>query len=899
MSLISRIPFVGYERNAVVGDLINAFTRIEMSSQPELHLLVAPAGWGKTRIIQEFYRQLAAKQNVDSRYWPADFFGAMEPMLNLDIEAISEQRRRVRHVSGFRVSKDAVIPWLWLAPSVRAVPGTGSALVIDDLYLELRAHMGPLLDRAYAVHESLGSVAQLAGALLPLPDIISLISEGSSALQSLLALIKSLRETQAYPARSIDRLTGTEQRADEVGRLIRQIAIGGFGYQPLPIILVLDDAHGLDPVATDLVTSLVGCELPILLIATTWPDKYDADLPFSRFVRASSSDRVFVHRLIPIAEDDLANVVKTFAPQTKPDVIRALVSRAGPNPYALMLLLSCEAVQISLLNQAINLKPSEVSALGSSIEKLLDEHWDPLPIESRVLIGAAALIGETVARMPLAKAIDEIIPEVALEKYANPLWIRRLPESTELFSFLERVRYELAYSKTGRMFTKEQRLEILQDAADAISCEIDRADGIHRKVLLALQQDLFKNGADVDPWSVASGAIELAKMSSSVSRGDEAIELLKHVADNISLLPDSIEKARILITCLTKLAYSLQLSNATRKASQVYAERAVALASCWLPGDDSLALLALANKARSLRRESAPSELDEAEVIARSLTSRISTLSECSIEAISSIKRLEVLIEISRGRFTRAAELAIMNVSFCELNYGKLAIETTSAMASLGYSLHRTDLTRAIQVRKDRLERRAERLGDANHPGLAATKVDLAISLLDRGQNGDSEQAIVLIDQAIKVTSAIFGVDSEKCLSARSCMIRARLHQALEAESKTGKKLSKLLSDQLEASSVGVFKIRSVSSAPGTRANAYQRRGEVLAFCCENLCIELLRQALDIMKNEMNRDIHHYSTRRCLMSFHWALRRLQLNDDAQQLATDYLLSDHELSRPGF
>jgi hypothetical protein len=899
MSKIPRIPFVGDDRNAIVDEFLNAFSRIQKSCQPELHLLVAPAGWGKTRIIQEFYRQLAAKQNKDSRYWPADFFGVMRTVLDLDIEAISEQRRRVRHVSDFRVPQGAVIPWLWLAPSVRSVRGTGSALVIDDLYLELRAHMGPLLDRASAVHESLGSVAQLAGALLPLPDIISVITEGSSALQCLSALIKSLRETQIHPARTVDRLTGTEQRADEVGRLIRQIAIGGLGHQPLPIILILDDAHGLDRVATDLVTSLVGCELPILIIATTWPDQYEAEGPFCSFVRSSSSERVFVRRLQPLAGGDLANVVNAFAPQTEPDVIRALVSRAGPNPYALMLLLSCEAVRISLINQAINLNPSEVSALGSSIEKLLDEHWEPLPIESRLLIGAAALIGETFPRRPLAKAIEELMPEETLEKYAHPLWIRRLPESAELFAFLERVRYELALSKTGRLFTNERRLEILQDAADAIATMVQEADGIDRKVLLALEQDLFRNGADVDPWSIASGAIELATMSSSVNRGDEAIELLTNVANNISLLPDSIKKARVLITCLSKLTYLLQLSNATRKASQVYAERAVALASCWLPDDDSLALLALANKARSLRRESAPKELNEAEEITRDLTCRISTLSECSLEACSSIRRLEVLIEISRGRFSRAAELAATNVAFCEHNFGPLAIETTSAMASLGYSLHRTNLSRAIQVRKDRLERRSERLGDVNHPGLAGTKVDLAISLLDRGRDGDTEQAIILIDQSTKVTSAIFGADSAKCLSARSSMIRARLRQALESESKSDIKLSKSIVDQLDAESVEVFQLRSMSSAIGERAMAYQRRGEVLALCYEPGAIELLRQALAIMRSEMHRDIEHYSIRRCLMSFYWALKRLQRNEAADQLATEYFLSVQEMSGPGF
>ena len=63
--------------------------------------------------------------------------------------------------------------------------------------------------------------------------------------------------------------------------------------------------------------------------------------------------------------------------------------------------------------------------------------------------------------------------------------------------------------------------------------------------------------------------------------------------------------------------------------------------------------------------------------------------------------------------------------------------------------------------------------------------------------------------------------------------------------------------------------------------------------------MELLCQALAIMRSEMHRDIEHYSTRRCLMSFYWALKRLKRNEAADQLATEYFLSDHEMSGPGF
>lgn len=62
--------FVGADRQAIVDDLLADFEAVKAGEGSRVMALVAPSGWGKTRIVQEFYSALAARQE-DPGYWPA------------------------------------------------------------------------------------------------------------------------------------------------------------------------------------------------------------------------------------------------------------------------------------------------------------------------------------------------------------------------------------------------------------------------------------------------------------------------------------------------------------------------------------------------------------------------------------------------------------------------------------------------------------------------------------------------------------------------------------------------------------------------------------------------------------------------------------------------------------
>lgn len=105
--------FVGRDRQAEIHQLEDLFEKVRATSQPHLTVLAAPPGWGKTRIVQEFYRSLAARQPQPA-YWPLALVASADDRAS-GFVALTAERKTVRH-RDIMVPPDAHIPWLWLAP---------------------------------------------------------------------------------------------------------------------------------------------------------------------------------------------------------------------------------------------------------------------------------------------------------------------------------------------------------------------------------------------------------------------------------------------------------------------------------------------------------------------------------------------------------------------------------------------------------------------------------------------------------------------------------------------------------------------------------------------------------------------------------------------------------------
>ena len=125
--------FVGEDRQALVDDLVAAYARVAAGGGPELVCLVAPIGWGKTRIVQEFYARLAAEHQGDPAYWPASIVEAT------DVTEPTKLRKRV-HPGRFTVPGGAVPEWFWWALSCQRKADGQPAQAIEEAKEQLFVH---------------------------------------------------------------------------------------------------------------------------------------------------------------------------------------------------------------------------------------------------------------------------------------------------------------------------------------------------------------------------------------------------------------------------------------------------------------------------------------------------------------------------------------------------------------------------------------------------------------------------------------------------------------------------------------------------------------------------------------------------------------------------------------
>jgi hypothetical protein len=95
--------FVGASRARIVDELIRAF---DDCSPPRFAALVSPPGWGKTRIVQELYKRLAAHQPPPA-YWPPSIVDVGSGMESLTLARKSVYPRSVIVPAG------AEMPWMW------------------------------------------------------------------------------------------------------------------------------------------------------------------------------------------------------------------------------------------------------------------------------------------------------------------------------------------------------------------------------------------------------------------------------------------------------------------------------------------------------------------------------------------------------------------------------------------------------------------------------------------------------------------------------------------------------------------------------------------------------------------------------------------------------------------
>src|SRR5450631_3473977 len=126
----NEVPFVGEQRHRLVERLLAEFDKVSQFGRPRWWSLEEHSGWGKTRIVQELYRRLAAQRQPGAKYWPpslhpqAPVAGGAGPLMSMRKKVIPETLTRKR---------EAVPQWFWWGISCAERSGTAVQALADDL----------------------------------------------------------------------------------------------------------------------------------------------------------------------------------------------------------------------------------------------------------------------------------------------------------------------------------------------------------------------------------------------------------------------------------------------------------------------------------------------------------------------------------------------------------------------------------------------------------------------------------------------------------------------------------------------------------------------------------------------------------------------------------------------
>lgn len=400
--------FVGAGRHAVVAGLVEAFDRVRAGGQAQWIRLEAPSGWGKTRVLREFYRSLATERQASPAYWPPDILGSA------DDPAHDVGTRRKRLVPDVVHTPGSLPGYLWWGIACSRRGGVASVALRQDLG-QVQAHADYLEDAWREVAGRKGRVASgLKDAGLVAADEAAMEVAGTAVESVLgaaipgLGLVRWLGERGIAGVRaaverrdrlaSSDRVTASDLVADTAAMLTR------LAVPDLPVVVAVEDLHDADAGLADLLATLVRGPASALVVSTSWPGQ-TADNEHVRRALGEVEERTVLldHRtttapdpfgpaasLAVLGADALLSILRHYYPQVDVTTAAAVVDRY-PNPLTLELFCQLPRVRRRGRSGALRLDPDVVASAPTEVRGLYTELWNGLPEAVREALSFAAL----------------------------------------------------------------------------------------------------------------------------------------------------------------------------------------------------------------------------------------------------------------------------------------------------------------------------------------------------------------------------------------------------------------------------------------------------------------------------------------------------------------------------
>lgn len=395
MAPSSELHFTGASRRALLAWLLATFVEVKNQRQPRLVLLEAESGWGKSRLVQEFYKAIAADQS-SPRYWPPSILEAVAEAERPSLETPAGRRKRI-YPETFEVPKKAVPEWLWWGISATSRQG-GTIRSLDHDLVQLRRH-APHLERRWRELASFrkktsevlskkrlreavqaGTVDLIGNAVLPVPFVGSLLTTAGKAL------LKGLVERREDGPELIGDLR------EEGQGLVDQVAteLGRFAEVGIPVVIAVEDVHDANESLIDFLVGVVEkARGPIMVLATAWPRGTGPTARLRAETSVSRRDvRALDHEDPHLSEAERMTLIASRLPKASERQCRDL-ARHYENVYAIEIACGLNIVQ-QLLDDG-GLSAEEIQRLPVDLDGLWSTDWDSLEPTTQFAIALSVL----------------------------------------------------------------------------------------------------------------------------------------------------------------------------------------------------------------------------------------------------------------------------------------------------------------------------------------------------------------------------------------------------------------------------------------------------------------------------------------------------------------------------
>ena len=266
--------FVGRDRE--LAQMLDAWRSVCAGEGPRVMLLLADSGFGKTRLISEFYAHIAAEtaKAAGGSYWP----------LSLQATGASLEINPV-YPAGFVPTGE--IPWLWWGlrwpTQDRRNEAQAERCALAEWQGKLDRHIKPMLAKRTRKQAMKDAGKILAGMALNFVPFGTIPSMAKDLVEFGIAIKNYARPGGATADLRADELEHEKAVADRAASFLQAFLDTSIKECPtVPVVLVLDDAQWADPMTLAFVQSMIlksaRGRWPLLVLATHWETEWECAL---------------------------------------------------------------------------------------------------------------------------------------------------------------------------------------------------------------------------------------------------------------------------------------------------------------------------------------------------------------------------------------------------------------------------------------------------------------------------------------------------------------------------------------------------------------------------------------------------------------------------------------------